>query len=341
VIGWLLCAVATVLTLAGQLHWRPFALLAIAYFSGVAFLRGPVGTDTGFYEDVFARILAGNSEWIWEGAFGALGVLLCEASGSVEIGVRLVSLVFFALLAIFLYRADQDEAAILTGYILPVYGYQLSMNTLRVGIAMALLLVVVQALRRGPSYARAAGLLLPVLFHFSSAIASGFIVLAGLRISLKGVLAAIAALGIIGLILFNVQEYLLAKQDLYAASISPSELSGLSRLILLALLGLGIIYGALPFSSKSHLLLLLLICIGAIHGISGNSLATPRLLELLAFCFPASALLVYGQHGTALDSSFKTMACCAGAFGAVAVARNFLEEAAQGNTPFLPYTTWL
>jgi hypothetical protein len=342
IIGWVAALIASSFVLFSMRGDRLLVGICLLYFGLLAFFRGQVGTDTFSYEMLFARILAGNAAWIAEGTFGAVGLLLCEATGSVEIGVRVLSLLFFCLLGIFCLRADRDELLLLSVYVLPVFGYQYSMNVLRVGIAMAVLLILGQALRRSVSIWRVAGLFAPVLFHYSSIVAGSYIVASALRLNTKVFIISIVCVGSVSAaFFFGLQEYVFGKMQVYETFAAPSEASGTSRLIIMATIGLGVLLGNLPgmakvkFSAVSAGLALMF------AALTKDTAAGLRLLDMLSFSMPLGALVAYASTSQRVDKYFKIALCLAGVAGTVAVGRNFVDEAGHGNSPFVPYSTWM
>ena len=312
-IGWILCALASAAILIGGQNSRTFAWVALIYFTTVAVLRGAVGTDTSAYEDAFARILAGNAEWISEGLFGAVGLLLCELGGSAEAGVRLLSGLFFGLLAIFCLRADRDELLLLSAYALPVFGYQYSMNTLRIGMAMAVLLLAVQAIRRTESPRNVAVLFAPVLLHYTSIIASCFLVLTGLRWKSKLFSVAVAGgVAVFAMFQLTLQDYLFGKLLAYETFAAPSEASGLSRLVIMAIITGAVLVGGLPANAKVKLVWVTAILALIFAALTKDTAAGLRLLDILSFSMPLGALLAYASTSRLVDKYFKIGLCLAG-----------------------------
>jgi hypothetical protein len=113
IIGWVAALIASSFVLFSMRGDRLLVGICLLYFGLLAFFRGQVGTDTFSYEMLFARILAGNAAWTAEGTFGAVGLCLCEATGSVEIGVRVLSLLFFCLLGTFWLHSERKQSSML------------------------------------------------------------------------------------------------------------------------------------------------------------------------------------------------------------------------------------
>ncbi len=341
-IGWTLCFLASAATFVGRENARRLVWLALVYFCGVAFLRGSVGTDTSAYEDTFARILAGNSEWSSEGLFGAVGLGLCALGGSVEMGVRLLSVLFFGLLAIFCFRANRDELLLLSAYVLPVFAYQYSMNTLRIGLALAVLLLAVQTLRRAQTGRNIAGLFTPLLFHYTSIIASCYLILSAVRLNAKVfAVAFVVGVGVMTVFYFTLQDYALGKVQVYETFFAPSEASGLSRLIMVGIIIIAVVIGSLPVVSQIRFACISVILAAIFAAVTRDTAGGLRLLDMLSFTLPLSALLAFASASRIADNYFKVGLCLAGILGAVAVGKNFLDEAGYGNSPFVPYSSWM
>src|SRR5690606_14410267 len=150
-IGWLAIYVTLLLQSIIRYKGRSFIFLLLLLFGLVAGLRGEVGTDTRNYEYIIEKIVD-IFQWDgWEQGFIALSWLLTSISPSVEIAVRLISVVFFVGIAVFLLHSNKNERFLLNSYVLPAFGWQYGMNALRIGIASLILLFAVQAARRSSS----------------------------------------------------------------------------------------------------------------------------------------------------------------------------------------------
>ena len=74
--------------------------------------------------------------------------------------------------------------------------------------------------------------------------------------------------------------------------------------------------------------------------ISRTSFAGLRFLDLLSFIVPVATCIALGSsHGLA-DRRIVLSILMAGLLGAVGVARNFSNEAGEGDSPFVPYQLW-
>jgi len=257
---------------------------------------------------------------------------------SPEIAVRAVSVMFVGLLGIYAVRATSEEKWMLLCYLLPVFAYQYSMNALRIGLASALLLLCAQGLRRRLSTGNQLSMLAPVTIHYSTVVSVCLVLVsASMRSVRQNVVAlTIGGAATIGLFIFA-NDYLFAKSDTYQEMLAPTLVSGTAKVAVLLILGAGVVLGDLKLGPKCLLLLPygLLALIGVL--ITRESYAGLRLLDLLSFAFPVSALLAYQRMGLSTDKRYMMAVLLAGCIGAVGVGRNFQASSGEEAAPWVPY----
>lgn len=342
-VGWMGCLLA--LMIPGFVRYRGhfFVFILLFFFLGVAFLRGAVGTDTANYERMLTDFV--DTYYTWTGrepGFVALGWLLAALAPTVEVGVRLISLVFFALITFFVVRADKNELFLLLAYILPIFAYQYSMNALRIGLASAFILLMVQEIRlRGGKAAIKYGAI-AALFHYTILLSVVILFLSQQPWGrLSTVLKNIALLLLLSFGLISVDFYVADKIEVYTSGdySKPSALSGLSILVPNIIILIGVLFSFFPKKEKFKLFFLFLLVFGSGMIITQFTYAGLRILNLGGFIIPLCILASYSRLGLKFGHGFKFSLLMAGVLGAAGVYRGFLISYGEGTTPFLPYET--
>lgn len=314
---------------------RSFGFLTILLFAGISVFRGSTGTDTANYESMLAGF---SLNTIWESVepgFVLLGLLFKELFGSAETGVRAVSALFFILVAFYYFRADRNEAYILLAYMAPAYFYQYSMNVLRLGLASILLLIAIQALRNRHMIKSNAIMAMAVLFHYSILFSICYLVINFFKSIKLGYVFVIGVFILLVLYIFN--EHILLKMSTYTDYEPPSSISGLSKVLIILLLILGVIFSRLPATIRNRVFFTTILFTGFALGVTSFSYAGLRLLDLIAFALPLVILMLHSEANHLFNWKTKLSFLLAGGGSAVAAYRGFLIEAGQGKSPFLPY----
>jgi hypothetical protein len=144
--------------------------------------------------------------------------------------------------------------------------------------------------------------------------------------------------GIAVLILFHfVGEYVFLKFTLYSTVETPNSFSGLSKVIVISVLGFGILFLDSPLPLRLRIIFSTIVFTGFAIAVSTFSYAGLRLLDLIAFALPVSILMIHSEARRRFNWKIKLSFLLAGFVSAVFVYRGFLLEAGQGNSPFLPY----
>lgn len=340
--GWAGCLL--VLMISGLTHYRGrfFVFILLLFFLGVAFLRGAVGTDTANYERMFADFI--DIYYIWTGrepGFVALGWLLATLAPTIEAGVRLISVVFFALIALFVARADKNELFLLLAYIFPAFAYQYSMNALRIGLASAFILLMVQEVRLKDAQAAIKFGVAAALFHYTVLLSIVILFLSQQAWGqLSTVVKNIVLLVLLSFGLLSVDFYVADKLEVYTSGdySKPSALSGLSILIPNIIILVGILFSFFPRAEKFKLFFLFLLVFGSGMIITQFTYAGLRILNLGGFVMPLCVLASYSRLGLKFGRKFKFSLLAAGLLSAIGVYRGFLIGYGEGPSPFLPYT---
>lgn len=125
--------------------------------------------------------------------------------------------------------------------------------------------------------------------------------------------------------------------SLYADFESPGLLSGLSKCVVILLLLAGVLFSRLPVMFRSRIIFVFVLVSGLAMAVSTFSYAGLRFLDLIAFVLPIVILASHSKANQAFSWKTKGSIFLAGFTSAAAVYRNFLIEAGQGKSPFLPY----
>jgi hypothetical protein len=322
-------------------RWRVLALITVVFLGGVAALRGAVGTDTvPIYEFMAAHL----DTYQTEPGFRLLLYGLMQISGSPVIAVRGIAVVFTLLLLLFVLKADKDELFYLMAFFIPAFFYSHSMNGLRIGIALVVLLLALQDWRRFKPRRAWFLALFSITFHYSALVVLLYVWLVETNLKNKRnlLLAFTLMPALLALSALN-YTYFLAKFELYAESgySAPTGISGLSDVAVVMVVLLLVPFFKLPKLVRSRVVWSALLFLVIFWGVTRFSYAGLRLLELLSYALPFALMLVYAKHRTALDRRAQWALVLAGAVGMLGMYRNMLLERTLFDpvSPFLPYKT--
>lgn len=303
------------------------------------------GTDTyPIYEQILWRSFSEKTSTGLEPGFDFLSRFLMALTGSEVFTVRFLAVIFTGLLGLFVWRADPTERYFLFLFFFPSFFYQYGMNTIRSGLALALILLAWQSLRRD-KWGVALGLGgIALTFHYSALLVLLFLGLVeGLRLRKAVALRASVVFLLVASLLFLMErEYFLSKLSLYLTQIQAIQnLPGASRSLMVALLALSLL--ASPLSREKKVLGggLLLLFTGASQAIALISVAGARLLELASFIAPLAIIRLHDLEGRAVQRGFLLLLVLAGLLGAIFFfrqqARDWEGRFTGSSTPFFPY----
>jgi len=337
-IGWGLMYLALLASEISGHRSRIPLVVVITAAAIMAVLRGSVGTDTSTYEWMLDSVTLGDLSHGVEPSFVLLGWFFKLATDSSTGAVRLLSLVFFVLLFVFVMRANKNERFYLLACFLPAFVYQYSMNALRLGLASICLLLAFQWIRQSNLVSRLLWVGVALTFHYSSIFVVGYLLLQKLRwFSLKNLsIFALFALAVGGVVLVNIQ-YFLMKLDAYSDAVSPGSFSGMSKVILIGVMLVAVVQSSMAREAKFKLLSLTIPMVVIFFGLATLSYAGLRFLDLLAFAVPLVVLLIFNESGKEFDWRIKAGMVLFGLLSVVASSRNYFAEATLGPSPFLPY----
>jgi hypothetical protein len=331
---------------------RGFLLLLFSPLVLVVVLRYS-GTDTYSYEVALWHTFRTGLPAGFEAGFDALARSLLGLTGSPVWAVRGVGVLFGFLLALFLARSDPLERRFFFLLYVPAFFFPYGMNALRAGLALALLLLAWQEMRRGrPVPALGLAALAP-LFHTSALVAVGLLAVGEFwRWRRKGLLA-LGLLALLGLSLLALEgDRLVEKVHLYLGpggeeggpSVLTPEAPGASRTLMVALVLGGLLLTPIPLPKR----LLAVALLGGATVLFQEAaymagFAGVRLLELAAFATPLVALrLAEGLSERELRGLTLALVL-AGGLGGAFNQKNFWEDWGGRQTgtltPFIPYRT--
>jgi hypothetical protein len=332
---------------------RGFLLLLFSPLVLVVVLRYS-GTDTyGVYEVALWHTFRTGLPTGFEAGFDALARSLLGLTGSPVWAVRGVGVLFGFLLALFLARSDPLERRFFFLLYVPAFFFPYGMNALRAGLALALLLLAWQEMRRGRAVPALGLAALAPLFHISALVAVGLLAVGELwRWGRKGLLA-LGLLALLGLSLLALEgDRLVEKVHLYLGpggeeggpSVLTPEAPGASRTLMVGLVLGGLLLTPIPLPKR---LLAVALLGGATVLFQGAAymagFAGVRLLELAAFATPLVALrLAEGLSERELRGLTLALVL-AGGLGGAFNQKNFWEDWGGRQTgtltPFIPYRT--
>ena len=336
--GWFLSFFASILNLASFSKGKIFGFFIILFLALISFFRGAVGTDTIAYEWMFDGF-KNNSEWDGiEIGFYLLANGLNLIFYDVQMAVRFIAVIYFSLILIFLIRSDRNERYFLVAYVIPVFCYMHSMNVLRIGLAFAVLMLVIQSVRINGEFSRFKYAFFGVLLHYSLFFSIGYIYLLSLNFRRwKSWLAMIVFFAVSAMAFIFLESYVNRKISLYQDYIAPSSLSGLAILIPLSIILISVSLGKLLFADKVKLISFGFSFLFVAWVISGISYAGLRILDLLMGAIPISVLMVYQRNKIDFDIKIKIGFLVAALLSAFASYRGFSLQQNDVLTPFLPY----
>jgi len=219
------------------------------------------------------------------------------------------------------------------------------MNIIRDGLAAIIIMLAVQAIRKG-TLKRVVWRAVPaILFHYAALFSISYII-----ISQRPWLRFMSVLAMLGFLFFSVaaflaaELYFLQKAVLYAPGEAKGTLGGLFSLfgVFRVSIMLGVLlFGKLPAADKFKLVILGEIFLVTAAFISQYSYAGIRLYLIVSLVCPLSILASYSRLGFKFERSLKAVLIASSLLGAAASYNGFLATEGQGTNSFLPYETWL
>lgn len=319
-----------------------FSYVSILLLTGIAFSRGAVGTDTANYETLVgdARVFDIFSIGMEPGFLGvvrSLGYFI----DSDPLVVRFLALIYGLGILLFFKFSDKSERFLILAFILPTFFFSYSMNALRIGMASIFLAFSAHYLLRGFLARFYFFSLCAVFFHYSTVFSILFLMVFSVEGSgWKRYLHYLLLLALLGLILYAGGSVMDEKSATYSDYQAPDALSGLSQVLILSMLFVGILFSRLTLKVKMKLLLAGVFFTTIFWAVARQSYAGLRFLDLLVFVYPLSFIVAISKQRLKFSYFEKACFVVAGLLSIIAQYRGFIAFEGIGATPFLPYVTY-
>lgn len=315
-----------------------FCILVLCLLGGLAVLRGEVGTDTITYEQIVRSFRVGSGFDGLEPLFSAMIVVLSYVISNDRFVVRAFSVIFILLLLMYIGKAKKNELFFLLAFFFPSFFFQYSMNAIRLGLACVCFLIMVQYMARSMRFRASAFALIALGLHYSILFSILYVYFLNSRLGVLRISFWIVTSFFLFVLLFFLNhEYFSSKATLYSDYQSPSALSGLSNVLSIASILIGLLLCRLPHPVKYKFFTLSLLLLVLFYGLTFFTYAGIRLLNLLSLALPVLILLKYGESDLCFDRFIKIALVVAGAISMVAAYRGFIIYSGVGDAPFIPY----
>lgn len=315
------------------------SIICLLFVGSISVFRGNVGTDTAAYEKIVGSMREGISGGL-EPGFVALTNGLIHIGLSDMAAVRFFSALYVVTLIVYVIRADKRELAISIIYYVPSFFYTYSMNALRIGIAVNILLLSFQKFNNSSKYVKLLFGSLSILFHYSAIIP--YIYLVWSRFSTKLIKALpwlLLALLCLFPLIFLLENYISQKINLYRSMESPSALSGIVYVFSVSIIAISICFSDLKREKLSTAITGVSLIIFAFI-ISRFTYAGLRIMELVATIYPFVVSVKFDEQKRQFNAVFIIALFVAGFANAIFVFRRFVVDPGTGSSPWLPYE-WL
>lgn len=301
----------------------------------VVVLRGNIGTDTMQYLRHFGSLSVEGYLDTYEPVFNYFVAFINLFGFNDHFDVAIVGfLTIFLLIKSF---SNSRESVLLFIFILfPVFFYDLSINTLRAGLAFALSSLALDYLYEKKKLKFILFAFLSIFTQYSSFLIILFFLVFNLEKKyLIGLIILIVMILTFGLSFFaNNLGYLYNKQDAYKDIISPSITSGLAPLILFLLIFATFLYYTFKTRSNS---LLVLILIFEILSFLLAKISYAGLRFQLLFLYALILLIKQEQNVITDKRSFFKVIFVIGLMGFVLTMKNITSINDESESAFVPY----
>lgn len=304
----------------------------------IVLLRGNVGTDTDTYLRFFKELITNTFyDPSFEQGFVLLARLLVNVGLNETSCVAIIGLLTIVCLCI-CFSDNFNKMFVFTALLFPIFFYDMTMNGLRYGLAFSLSSIAVAQLYKNRFSVFLLLAILALTIQVSSLLICMIFFLEQLSLkSLVRVVLLIATLIYLSntLSLINI-EYLYSRQDAYKDLVSPESSSGISPLVIFALIyAIYIYFNDRHFKQIPKTIHLILLFQLISFAISQLTYAGLRLQMLFLY-----ALILYvAQNIYMLKFSMKTYAsvCVVGIIGFLITLKHFSYVDDEVLSPFLPY----
>jgi hypothetical protein len=303
-------------------------IFAVLPASILAIFRGDVGVDTAIYQLSISNILAGQTS-LFEPMFVFLVKFLSYFSDNERIIVRIISFIVVSLLT-YLFCNNKRSIIIFLSIIFPIYFYEFTMNTIRVGLALPLIIISFKLFHGNRYLAAIFVSVVSISSHLSTILAGAIQLATKLRVRAIILLSFVSA--IMG---YMVLEYLTTKYAGYSNFFAPEKKSGTGFLFFSLLsiitfkrfneIGNGAVGTYVLFSCFAFL-------------ITQYTYAGIRLQSLVLFVLMCH-LTFFKKDDQFLELKFRLSLILLGLTGFyIFVFRQFVATEGIGLSPFLPYS---
>ena len=322
-----------------SIRWRRVAaFVSILAIAPIIILRGNVGTDTVAYESIVKDIISGEININLEPGFHIIVGALGSFSSSPAFVVRCMTAIYIIMILIFISITNRNNLFVLMTYFAPSFLLQQSMNALRIGLATALFLMLLDFSSRNRAINKVAGFA-PLSVHYSAVLMPVMLLLSRYAASAFKVPALALTFAVAGMIMaVQKREYLASKIELYSHMQSPSWTSGiiplLTGVILLACTAPAIRHRRY----KRRYIAIALLSVCASFVLSRWSYAGLRTLELVLSVFPFifTAVLTASRSPMSKLAKFGIFTC--GIINSAAFMRRIIFDPGSGKSPWMPFT---
>ena len=295
-----------------------------------------VGTDTAAYTYLVLATMSGAKLFIEPGFLLVIDVA-SYFTDNPSVIVNLHSVLFFAVISVFIAQATRSELIYLFAYFAPMYFLIYSMNGIRIGLASAFFLLFFQAWMRRRFVAAAIYSMMAFSFHFTILVAYVFFFFGrSQRYSFRSLVTQLVVVFVVVVATAMLQDYFFAKINLYSDFGTYSELAGLSVIIKVVVFLAFVGQVPIPSRRRYRSTVISVFAIVFALGVAQYSYAGLRFLDIFCWGIPL-VFMGSADHNTSLGRRFSMGLAISGLIGAAAVLRNIWLTAGLGASPFIPY----
>lgn len=302
------------------------------------------GTDTGAVYRPMVRSILQNAPGIGtlyiESGFRSLVIALSWLTPSDTTIVGVLGLINVVLFYAIYFYADKKVRFVFDWFIFPSFIFQISMNAIRNGFSLLLVILAVLSYMRKASLVFYMSFFASLLIHLS---AIYFFITSILhKFNVRVLLYLLTCMPFLFLVFAHQYDYILVKLLFYRNYAAPTEMSGLSRVVIGLTIFVGALFCGANYAMYRRISLIYTAILFVLYFAVQYSYAFLRFLDLTLIGYGlALAMTQPGRGLEAFPRCLRAAVVFAGFLGAAAAYRNFLADydgAMTGTpTPFLPY----
>lgn len=298
-------------------------------------LRGNIGTDTLQYLRHFGSLSSEFYINVYEPGFNILTATINLFEFNDHIDVAIIGFLTIYLLCKS-YSNSKESLLLFSLLLFPIFFYELTMNTLRAGLAFALANIAIDFLTKKKYFAFSLFSILSISMQYSSFMI--IVVFLIFKLDKKYLLALIIFITILFTFGFNFIAdniaYLYNKQDAYKDIVAPSGTSGLVPLFLFLLIFASFIFYS-PRTRSNNILVLILVLEILSFALAKISYAGLR-FQLL-FLFTLILFIKQEQHILINKKAFLRVMFFLGFLGFMVTIKNITAINEDAEASFIPY----